>query len=132
MKKNRAKATEIKKLEHLVNFRNNILKKFPQNSNLLKTHLGKHFNKRIKLISEKVNIKLKKDIKHSFCKKCFFNTKKLNFIKKDGKEYYPIKCIFCRKIVNKDFLNPKPKTKIRIKKIKKNYSKNILKKLKKN
>lgn len=66
----------------------------------------KHFNRRIKQISEKNNITLDKIIKKKFCKRCYYPMKKNKIIENSGgKKFKLSRCVKCKKTQRKIFID---------------------------
>ena len=106
MSKKWVKKAVVLKIDHLIAIRE-FLSEGDRNC---PKELEKHLNKKIRKVSEKHNISLSKAIKYSFCRQCFSRTKKQANLKDScGREYVPMYCDVCDRIVRKDFLIKKQK-----------------------
>ena len=85
------------------------------NMHPLPVHLVRHFNKKIRKVSEKGLVTLPKELKFSFCRVCFNDVVVDERVTNaDGRQYHAVYCPNCQKVVRKLFVDRKSKAKHKV------------------
>ncbi len=98
-------------VEHMNQFRNEFQSIFLQEKSQVRLSFQIFINKKIRKTAGKNLVKVSKEIKNSFCKKCFCDLDPpLALVSNGGRNYRPLFCSVCQKVRRKDFIvSPKIK-----------------------
>ena len=105
MRKKQVEESARKAVEHMHSFRKEFQELFPTVEQKALTKFQVFMNQKIRKTAGKNLVKMSKEVKNSFCKKCFGDLQRLSELTvKDGTKYYALFCNRCQKVQRKDFV----------------------------
>lgn len=106
MRKKQVEESARKAVEYMNSFKREFQKLFPQSDQKALAKFQVFLNQKIRKTAGKNLVKMSKEVKNSFCKKCFTDLSRPNEVTvKDGTKYYGLFCNRCQRVQRKDFIN---------------------------